>query len=71
MNPVSCVLCNRSVNLTVDLSCDENGKAVHGDCYFNRIIGSTVKLLPACESEELILLAMPPRLPMIVGRAAC
>jgi hypothetical protein len=31
MNPVSCMLCNRSVNLTVDLCCDENGKAVHGD----------------------------------------
>jgi len=71
MNPVSCVLCNRSVNLTVDLSCDENGKAVHGDCYFNRIIGATANLQLFCESEELILSAIPPRLPVIVGRAAC
>jgi hypothetical protein len=71
MNPVSCVLCNRSVNLTVDLCCDENGKAVHWDCYFNRIIGPTANLEPVCESEELILSAMPPRLPAIVGRAAC
>jgi hypothetical protein len=63
MNPVSCVLCNRSVNLTVDLCCDENGKAVHGDCYFNRIIGSTANLQPVCESEELTLSPMPPRLP--------
>jgi hypothetical protein len=52
MNPVPCVLCNRSVNLTVDLCCDENGKAAHGDCYFNRIIGnSTANSQALCESR--------------------
>jgi hypothetical protein len=35
-----CVLCNQSVNLTVDLHCDESGQAVHGECYFNRIVGN-------------------------------
>jgi hypothetical protein len=36
-----CVLCNQSVDLTVDLQCDESGQALHGDCYFNRIVGNS------------------------------
>ena len=37
---MSCVLCNQSVNLTVDLHCDESGQGVHGERYFNRIEGN-------------------------------
>ena len=32
-----CVLCNRPVDLQTDLSTNENGKAVHEDCYARSI----------------------------------
>jgi hypothetical protein len=35
---ISCILCSKPVNLKVDLSADENGKAVHTECYVQRII---------------------------------
>jgi hypothetical protein len=34
---ISCALCSKPVDLRVDLSADENGNAVHEDCYFKRI----------------------------------
>ncbi len=34
---ISCIICSKPVDLTVDLSTDENGKAVHTDCYVKRI----------------------------------
>lgn len=34
---ISCILCSRPVDLTVDLSSDEHGKAVHTECYVQRI----------------------------------
>ena len=34
---ISCILCNKPVDLKVDLSADENGKAVHTECYVQRI----------------------------------
>lgn len=34
---ISCKLCNMPVDLSVDLSADENGKAVHEDCYAQHI----------------------------------
>jgi len=42
MDAVPCVLCNRSVNPTVDMRCNEDGKPVHGECYFNHIIGHSM-----------------------------
>jgi len=33
--PISCEIC--SVDLRVDLSADENGKAVHQHCYVKRV----------------------------------
>ena len=33
------MLCSKPVELTVDLNADENGKAVHEQCYVNRISG--------------------------------
>jgi hypothetical protein len=35
---ISCVLCGKPVDLSVDLSADENGKAVHDRCYINRMV---------------------------------
>jgi hypothetical protein len=34
---MSCTLCSKPIDLMVDLCADENGKAVHEDCYFKRI----------------------------------
>jgi len=34
---VPCVLCNRPVDLQTDLCADENGKAVHAECYAKRL----------------------------------
>jgi hypothetical protein len=34
-----CVLCNKSVDLTIDLNADENGMTVHEQCYVNKISG--------------------------------
>jgi hypothetical protein len=34
---ISCTLCSKPVDPRVDLSADENGKAVHEDCYVKRI----------------------------------
>jgi hypothetical protein len=36
---IPCVICSKPLDLRVDLSADENGKAVHEHCYLNRIIG--------------------------------
>jgi hypothetical protein len=37
---ISCILCNKPVNLSADLTADGNGKAVHEECYFRHITGS-------------------------------
>jgi hypothetical protein len=34
---IPCTICTKPVDLTVDLSADENGTAVHTDCYVKRI----------------------------------
>jgi hypothetical protein len=34
-----CVQCKKSIDLAIDLMTDEMGKAVHEDCYVNKIIG--------------------------------
>jgi len=34
-----CVICVDAVDLTVDLSADEKGQAIHEDCYVKRITG--------------------------------
>jgi hypothetical protein len=34
---ISCAICSKQVDLSVDLSADENGKAVHTECYVKRI----------------------------------
>jgi hypothetical protein len=32
-----CVICSKPVDLSADLSADENGKAAHTECYVKRI----------------------------------
>jgi hypothetical protein len=34
---IPCLICSKPVDLNVDLSADENGKAVHTECHVNRI----------------------------------
>jgi hypothetical protein len=34
---VSCKICAKPVDLTVDLYADENGKSIHEECYVKRI----------------------------------
>ena len=43
---IPCTICARPVDLAVDLYADENGKAVHEDCYFQRV-SSPRRDLPA------------------------
>jgi hypothetical protein len=33
---IPCLICSKPVDLTTDLSADENGKAVHTECYIKR-----------------------------------
>ncbi len=37
---ISCALCSTPVDLQVDLHADENGKAVHEDCYVKQLTTS-------------------------------
>ena len=34
---IHCAICNKAVNLSADLTANENGKAVHEECYVNLI----------------------------------
>jgi hypothetical protein len=35
---ISCMLCSEPVNLQTDLCADEKGKAIHEECYVNRLL---------------------------------
>jgi hypothetical protein len=37
---ITCPICSEPVDLTVDLCTDENGKAVHENCYAKHIASS-------------------------------
>ncbi|MGB8987234.1 MAG: hypothetical protein WCC37_11570 [Candidatus Sulfotelmatobacter sp.] len=37
---IPCILCNKAVDLSADLFADENGKAVHEECYVKRLTSS-------------------------------
>jgi len=62
---ISCVICSKPVNLQTDLCADENGKAVHADCYIKRITG-------AHGSQPRTMLSPPPETWRVVspGRPA-
>ena len=38
---ISCALCSKPVDLLVDLTADESGKAVHEECYVKRLTSSS------------------------------
>ena len=38
---IPCALCSKPVDLLIDLSADENGKAVHEECYVKRLTSSS------------------------------
>jgi hypothetical protein len=46
MDTLNCALCNHPLNLTTDLACDETGKAVHEQCYVDRITGKKDTAIP-------------------------
>jgi hypothetical protein len=37
---ITCTMCDKPVDLTVDLVADEHGKSVHEGCYTKRLIGN-------------------------------
>jgi len=37
---ISCAICSKAVNLSVDLTADESGKAVHEECYVQHVTSS-------------------------------
>ena len=39
-----CIICGQPLDLRIDLSVDENGEAVHEDCYVKRITSSSRNL---------------------------
>ncbi len=38
---ISCTLCSKPIDLQTDLQADEHGRAVHEDCYVERIARSS------------------------------
>ncbi len=44
---VPCALCSTPVDLQVDLHADENGKAVHEDCYVKHLTTSPGTISPS------------------------
>jgi hypothetical protein len=41
---IPCLFCGKPVNLQTDTSTDENGKAIHTDCYVRSITGAQTNL---------------------------
>lgn len=39
---IRCVICRKPLDLQADLWADENGKAVHADCYTQRITSANL-----------------------------
>jgi hypothetical protein len=37
---ISCIICAKPLDLSHDLSTDEYGRAVHTECYVNRLIAA-------------------------------
>jgi hypothetical protein len=43
---ISCPLCGEGATLAIDMVTDQPGKAVHEECYFNRMTGKSYADLP-------------------------
>jgi hypothetical protein len=39
---IPCIICSKPLDLRVDLCADENGKAVHEECYAQRVTTSHI-----------------------------
>jgi hypothetical protein len=48
---IPCAICDKAVNLSADLTADENGKAVHEDCYVRHITRSPSSI-PATKAAD-------------------
>ncbi len=40
---ISCAICSLPMDLRIDLCADENGKAIHEDCYCKRLFSESPK----------------------------
>jgi hypothetical protein len=49
---IPCAICNKPVDLKVDLIADEHGKAAHEDCYVKRVISRRSGNPPAAMSAD-------------------
>ena len=56
---IPCAICSKSVNLQMDMSADENGKAVHSECYVKRITTHKAILLPLSPPTRFNLRSFP------------
>jgi hypothetical protein len=52
MDTLNCALCNEPVNISTDLACDETGKAVHEQCYVDRITRKKDTAIPLPRSRN-------------------
>jgi len=41
-----CPLCGKGATPAIDMATDQPGKAVHEECYFNRLLGKDHATLP-------------------------
>jgi hypothetical protein len=48
---IPCIICNKPLDLSLDLTADENGKAVHEDCYVRRLAGDGAASLGAARAD--------------------
>jgi hypothetical protein len=42
---ISCVFCSKTLDLQIDLCADENGKAIHEECYLKRLAGEQMTIV--------------------------
>ena len=52
---IPCKICAKPVDLTVDLSADENGSAVHEDCYVKSLTSSRGNLLTMPAQTQFLI----------------
>jgi hypothetical protein len=56
---ITCAICAKLLNLRIDLSADENGKAVHEECYVKRITTPRSRPPIASMSDEVQIAHKP------------
>lgn len=43
---LSCPLCGKGATPAIDMATDQPGKAVHAECYINRLLGKDYTSIP-------------------------